>query len=210
MDLLLPARNNSMFPDPPHPTFISDSPNEEIHEAIRLWHLNRNDAEERYGDIRDWDVSNITDMSALFINYPGFNEDISNWNVSNVTNMRSMFRRSNAFNQDIRFWDVSKVTDMSYMFNGAAAFDQYIGGWSVSNVTNHTGMFTNSLMQRRGLTENMPKFKQMGGKNARHSQSRSRRRTKSNRKNAARSKKQRNRKSQHNKSHKAKRTTRSR
>ena len=43
------------------------------------------------GDIRSWDVSNVTDMSYMFAGYPGFNQDISNWDVSNVTNMKAMF-----------------------------------------------------------------------------------------------------------------------
>ena len=43
------------------------------------------------GDIRSWDVSNVTNMSYMFAGYPGFNQDISNWDVSNVTNMKGMF-----------------------------------------------------------------------------------------------------------------------
>ena len=44
-----------------------------------------------YGDINNWDVSNVTDMSGLFKNKTTFNSNISNWNVSNVTNMSEMF-----------------------------------------------------------------------------------------------------------------------
>ena len=40
-----------------------------------------------------------------------FNGDISQWNVSNVTDMSSMFYKS-AFNGDISNWDVSNVRDM--------------------------------------------------------------------------------------------------
>ena len=36
--------------------------------------------------IGDWDVSNVTDMRALF-SYSGYNQDISNWNVSSVNDM---------------------------------------------------------------------------------------------------------------------------
>ena len=43
--------------------------------------------EAEYGNISNWDVSNVTDMSFLFFNNNSFNEDISNWDVSNVTNM---------------------------------------------------------------------------------------------------------------------------
>ena len=73
------------------------------------------------------DVSNITDMSYLFLggteevwkDHPvlsSFDGDISNWNVSNVENMAGMFDFSE-FNGDISNWDVSQVRKMKYMFN---------------------------------------------------------------------------------------------
>ena len=46
---------------------------------------------EKYGEINDWNVSAITDMSYLFENKKEFNENISDWDVSNVTNMECMF-----------------------------------------------------------------------------------------------------------------------
>ena len=44
-----------------------------------------------YGDINDWDVSLITDMSFMFENCINFNQPLNNWDVSNVTNMLHMF-----------------------------------------------------------------------------------------------------------------------
>ena len=44
-----------------------------------------------------------------------FKGDISSWNVSNVTNMSNMFLMSE-FNGDISKWDVSSVTNMESMF----------------------------------------------------------------------------------------------
>jgi len=90
--------------------------------------------------IGKWDVSRVTDMSALF-NHKGFNEDISQWNVSNVTNMERMFYQANSFNQPIGQWDVSNVTNMERMFDQANSFNQPIGEWNVSNVTNMDYMF---------------------------------------------------------------------
>ena len=45
----------------------------------------------KYGNIEDWNTSEVTDMNRLFQFRNYFNEDISKWDVSKVTNMRSMF-----------------------------------------------------------------------------------------------------------------------
>ena len=93
--------------------------------------------------IGNWDVSNVTDMSAMFAYATAFNQPIDNWDVSNVTNMSYMFSQATAFNQPIGNWDVSNVTDMNYMFYRAEAFNQPIGNWDVSNVTTMYSMFSN-------------------------------------------------------------------
>ena len=43
------------------------------------------------GDISNWNVSNVTNMSWMFY-YSNFNGDISNWNVSNVTKYIDIFK----------------------------------------------------------------------------------------------------------------------
>jgi len=87
-------------------------------------------------------TSLVTDMSNLFAGTTDFNQTIGSWDVSNVTNMSAMFDGS-IFNQDISNWDVGKVTSMSSMFNGSS-FNQPIGDWEVRNVTNMNGMFGGS------------------------------------------------------------------
>ncbi|EOA07545.1 Hypothetical protein, predicted transmembrane protein, DUF285 family [Mycoplasma yeatsii 13926] len=116
--------------------------------------------------IENWDTSNVTDMSEMFLFAKKFNQNIANWNTSNVTNMYSMFSfaknfnqpignwdTSNVtkiekmflgaekFNQDISQWDVSKITSLMQMFAGAEAFNSDIGNWNTSNVTNMSFMF---------------------------------------------------------------------
>lgn len=118
--------------------------NQTIRIAVREWCNNAKTAEEKYGHISNWDVSNVTDMSRLFISAENFNEDIGSWDVSKVTEMERMFCMAAAFNQDIGSWDVSNVTDIQLMFDEAKSFNQDINGWDVSNVTNMNNMFANA------------------------------------------------------------------
>ena len=130
-----------------HPTLRNEFFNNDISSksvlTARLSDLtsDRYETNQKYGLIKYWDVSRVTDMSQLFLNNSDFNEDISGWDVSNVTTMESMFDGAAAFNQPLDSWDVSNVTTMERMFSGAAAFNQTIGSWDVSNVTNMSQMF---------------------------------------------------------------------
>ena len=143
----------------------------EIPEYVKKWHekLKDLDYDDEYqkklkerllkhvGQIKDWNVSEITNMDNLFADEIKFNEDISGWDVSNVTSMSGMFENAQNFNQNISGWDVSKVTNMSDMFSGAKEFSQDISGWerkegiddatstsTLKNVTNMSGMFSNA------------------------------------------------------------------
>ena len=113
----------------------------ELQTAVDAWIANEADATVTYGDISNWDVSNVTDMSELFRGKSTFNSNISNWDVSNVTNMHFMFFQASAFNQPIGNWNVSSVTIMQWMFGYATSFDQPIGNWDVSSVTDMRNMF---------------------------------------------------------------------
>ena len=107
------------------------------------------------GDISNWNVSNVKNMSFMFYRCYQFNSDISLWDVSNVTNMRDMFYNCKKFNQDISSWDVSNVTNMKFMFHGCEAFNQDISSWDVSNVRNNDDMFYNCPIKEKYK----PKFK---------------------------------------------------
>jgi len=102
-------------------------------------------------NISGWDVSNVTDMSGMFLNAKYFNQDIGGWDVSKVTDMSSMFHGATSFNQPIGGWDVSKVTSMKSMFNSAENFNQPIGGWDVSNVISMHSMFTYAVSFNRDI-----------------------------------------------------------
>ena len=66
-----------------------------------------------FGHISKWDVSWVTNMTAVFAYKETFNEDISGWDVSSVTSMAGMFQGAKAFNQPIGGWDTSKVKSMA-------------------------------------------------------------------------------------------------
>ena len=94
------------------------------------------------GDISDWDVSCVTDMHEMFVQSK-FNGDISLWDVSSVTTMHEMFNES-WFDGDISQWDVSSVTDMGSMFlNSQSEFSYGFDGWDVSKVKTMSAMFMN-------------------------------------------------------------------
>ena len=46
---------------------------------------------------------------------PTFNADISQWNVSQATNMYAMFWSARSFNQPIGSWDISNVKNMVHV-----------------------------------------------------------------------------------------------
>lgn len=91
--------------------------------------------------LNEWDVSNVTDMYALFSGCETFNQPLGTWNVSNVTRMEAMFYDCQAFNQPIGNWDVRKVEDMNHMFSGCEKFNKPLHAWKVGNVTTMEGMF---------------------------------------------------------------------
>ena len=126
------------IPSVPNTTPITDN---NIKGAVNEWIADKEKTTTKYGDIKDWDTSKVTDMNNLFNGKATFNDNISGWDVSKVTNMKYMFVNASVFNQDIRGWDVSNVTNMNSMFSGAKVFNQPIGNWKVSNVTDMAGMF---------------------------------------------------------------------
>ena len=113
---------------------------------------------QKYGfnqDISSWDVSNVTNMKGMFYRATAFDDtyDISNWDVSNVTNMYRMFEHATSFNQNIGNWDISSVTDMRSMFKKATIFNQDISKWDVSNVPKMTMMFMQATIFNQDISD---------------------------------------------------------
>ena len=61
-------------------------------------------------------------MKSMFWHAYDFNGDLSNWDVSKVTDMSFMFWYAINFNRNLSNWNTSNVTDLISMFNGATNF----------------------------------------------------------------------------------------
>lgn len=132
-----------------------------IKDAVKLWKndATREEAENRYGKIESWNVSNVENMEGLFKGMEKFNADISGWDVRNVTNMKSMFEGCTAFNQDISRWDVSNVRRMKSMFKNCKNFNQDISGWNVKNVIDCGNNFDKEVFKNCRIQNHLkPKF----------------------------------------------------
>ena len=119
-----------------------------------------------YGDISDWDVSQVTNMSYLFANAQSmvhawkgprsqtFSVDLSKWDVSNVKDMSYMFAGMSCDwpRGGISGWTVSNVENMRHMFYGTFSFNDDLSGWDVSNVTNITYMFYGAVNFNKDIT----------------------------------------------------------
>jgi surface protein len=87
--------------------------------------------------IKNWNTSQVTDVSFMFNNATVFNQPIGNWDTSKVTNMNSVFRGSTTFNQLVSNWNVSLVTNFSNFMTGktdlnysTANYDALLIGWA--------------------------------------------------------------------------------
>lgn len=77
-------------------------------------------------------------------------EGLKNWDVSNVTNMDAMFCWCNLSNLlYLKNWDVSNVTSMDSIFAGNLNLMEcsYIENWNTSNVIRMVGMFSDTQIR---------------------------------------------------------------
>lgn len=128
---------------------------DELYTAVNIWCKYRQEALKKYGNISEWNVSNITDFNRLFkcncstvdnmfYCYCGkkyFNDNINDWDVSNSTNFKEMFWKCENFNQPLNKWKTNNATNMFCMFADCKKFNQDITNWNVKKVTDMRGMF---------------------------------------------------------------------
>jgi len=114
---------------------------EELKDAVELWCSNKQRAIDKFGEIANWNVSAVDNMSELFKDKHTFNENLSAWDTSSVTSMNHMFYGCKAFKSDLSAWETSSVTDMGKMFKDCRAFNSDLSAWETSSVTDMRGMF---------------------------------------------------------------------
>ena len=96
-------------------------------------------------------VGNVKEMDFMFQRATAFNNNgrdtLKDWDVSNVETMQAMFHTAEVFNQDVGSWGakVGNVKDMGYMFRDAKAFNNNgrdtLKDWDVSPATVTIDMF---------------------------------------------------------------------
>lgn len=94
-------------------------------------------------DATQFDTSQLTDMSNIFINYRGVSLDLSGLDTSNVTDISSMFSGCSSITSlDLSPLNVDNVTDMDYLFYNCSAIKSInLTGWNTSKVTTMSYMF---------------------------------------------------------------------
>ena len=128
-------------------SYVQFTPNckSELQIAVKEWNQSPDKAFKKYGDVRFWDVSKVTDMSSLFFGLESFNENISSWDVSNVEYMSFMFYDAKKFNSPLR-WDVRNVKYMNSMFRGADSFEkENLEKWEKNSIVSDKNMFVDRL-----------------------------------------------------------------
>ncbi|MEN8252014.1 MAG: BspA family leucine-rich repeat surface protein, partial [Patescibacteria group bacterium] len=82
--------------------------------------------------VNNWGTLKWSSMQWAFwgcSNFTGISSGAGSPDLSNVTNMSAMFNGASSFHADISSWDVSNVTDMSFMFEYAQSFHSDLNSW---------------------------------------------------------------------------------
>ncbi|WP_109829752.1 BspA family leucine-rich repeat surface protein [Reichenbachiella versicolor] len=97
------------------------------------------------------DLSDVSNLGAMFRDARSLNQNLSHWDVSSVTFMSRMFYQASSFNQPLN-WNVSSVTNMFDMFYSATLFNQDLSEWETDNVLSCGGFSRGSALE----TSNLP------------------------------------------------------
>jgi len=129
----------------------------ELEEALQLWQGSQQNATARtaivrtWGQISDWDVTAVTNMSGLFRDWRSFSEDLNSWNTSLVRDMSFMFAGATSFNRPLAKWDTRRVINMSHMFANARGFNSSLNNWNTAAVRDMSCLFCGASSFNRPL-----------------------------------------------------------
>ncbi|BFP39695.1 hypothetical protein FGF1_05400 [Flavobacteriaceae bacterium GF1] len=89
------------------------------------------------------DLSKVTDTSYMFGGCTSLkgNTSFSTWDVSNVTDMTAMFNQATVFDQSLGNWDMGQVTNGSSMLNSSGISGE---NWDATLIGWHGQYFTNT------------------------------------------------------------------
>lgn len=96
------------------------------------------------GNVSDWDVSNVTDMTQTFTYCHSFNRPL-NWDTSSCTTMFQTFVECISFNQDMPNFVTSTTTNVTNILSRCYAFNGQINTWDLTGIT--SGGFGGGLWQ---------------------------------------------------------------
>jgi len=98
-----------------------------------------------------WVMTRVTDINNLLHTCGSFDQELTNWDVSNVTNASALFLGCSSFTNGgvnglgvgLDTWDVSSITNASNMMRGAGndTVDWYLESWNTSNFQNIAACF---------------------------------------------------------------------
>jgi len=106
-------------------------------------------------DVNDLDVTNVKIFDQTFGNNAVFNSPLDKWTPINATDMHGMFLDCPIFNQPLvkngNKWNTSNVVDMSSLFNNADAFNQNINSWNTTSCTDMSFMFQSAAVYNQQM-----------------------------------------------------------
>ncbi|CAB9525541.1 Mycoplasma protein of unknown function, DUF285 [Seminavis robusta] len=113
-----------------------------IRPAVEAW-LNsgtRQETEDLYGPISEWDTACVTTMNSLFKFAKDFDEDLTGWDTSRVKHMDLAFEAASNFRANVSTWDTTNVVSMNRIFSRTSLLDADWTGISQWNTNSLTDM----------------------------------------------------------------------
>lgn len=102
-------------------------------------------------------LSAVTNMSLMFSGDTSLVDgNLVNWDVSNVTDMSGMFQYAVSFNGNLSNWNISSVTEMGAMLSNCGMsignYDNTLIGWASQNVQSNVNIGASGLSYCDGET----------------------------------------------------------